>query len=258
SKEDHLVLLNHCKLREIQFLSTAFDLDSVDFLIGLDLPYWKIPSGEITHVPYLERIAATGKPVFISTGMAYLGEIEFALDQFLRNGYSREFITILHCTTDYPARFSDLNLNAIRSLQAAFGTGVGYSDHSSGLEASVAAVALGATVIEKHFTVDRTLPGPDHRASLEPDELAGLVRAIRNVSAALGDGLKGPTEPELANRPIVRKGIYASRSIQAGDLLGPENLVCKRPVGKLPAELWSRVVGKKASRDFAMGESLEL
>ncbi|MEQ8352745.1 MAG: N-acetylneuraminate synthase [Leptospiraceae bacterium] len=257
SEEAHHELMAHCRSQGIQFLSTSFDLNSTEFLKSLDLPFWKIPSGEITHIPYIQAIANTGKPVLISTGMANLGEIEVAIDIFIKSGYDRRSLTLLHCTTNYPADFVELNLSAIATLRETFQVDVGYSDHSAGIEASIAAVALGATVVEKHFTLDRSMPGPDHRASLEPSELESLVLAVRNIEMAIGHGRKEPTLSELANLPVVRKGIYAKQSISRGETLTSENLICKRPVATLPASLWSFVLGGTAQRNFSANEPID-
>ncbi|MCB1168484.1 MAG: N-acetylneuraminate synthase [Leptospiraceae bacterium] len=257
-EEHHRKLMEHCTRRKIQFLSTAFDLPSVDFLHSLNLPIWKVPSGEITNVPYLRAIAATGKPVILSTGMATLSDVEFALHKFYGAGYSKEKITLLHCTTEYPASMQDLNLRAMQTMQTAFGTPVGYSDHSPGIEVSIAAVALGATLIEKHFTIDKGMSGPDHSASLAPEELIALVASIRNIERALGNGVKVPSAKELENLPIVRKGIHASKAIRVGDTFGSDNLTCKRPVNGLPASMWDFVIGRKAPRDYESEEAVDL
>lgn len=253
----HRVLIEECERRSIQFLSTGFDLESLEYLNTLELKLFKSPSGEITNVPYLRRMGSYGVPVVLSTGMATLGEVEAAIGWITEGGLARERITLLHCTTDYPAAFDDVNLRAMESMRAAFGLPVGYSDHTSGIEVSLAAVGMGATVIEKHFTTDRKLPGPDHRASLEPDELKALVSGIRNISVALGDGVKRPGERELANRQVARKSIVAAEDIAAGTELRAEQLTTCRPESGISAADWDRVVGSRARRDYAEGEEIE-
>jgi GDP/UDP-N,N'-diacetylbacillosamine 2-epimerase (hydrolysing) len=225
----HYELINHCVMRGISFLSTGFDRESVDFLHGLGLPLFKIPSGEITNLPYLRHIGSLGKPIIMSTGMATLEEVGAALDVLQKAGAPRSAITVLHCTTDYPAAAADVNLHAMAAIRDAFGVAVGYSDHTQGVEVSLAAAALGASVIEKHFTLDHDLPGPDHKASLEPDQLKFMVSAIRNIESALGDGVKRPTPAELRNLPIARKSLVAARDIKSGEIFTAENLAVKRP-----------------------------
>lgn len=254
----HRHLIEHCRKRGIGFFSTGFDLESLDLLVSLGQQRFKIPSGEITNLPYLRYIGRMHTEVIVSTGMATLGEIEEALGALTAAGTAPEQITLLHCTTEYPAPMEEVNLRAMQSLRAAFGVAVGYSDHTSGIEIPVAAVALGATVIEKHFTVDRTLPGPDHKASLEPRELQAMVTSIRNVEKALGDGIKRPTPSELRNRPVARKSIIARVSITRGEVLTDDKLGTKRPGTGLSPMLWDRVVGSVARRDYAPDELIEL
>lgn len=242
----------------IIFFSTAFDFESVDFLVRLDIPVWKIPSGEITNYPYLMRIALLGKPVILSTGMATIAEVDDAMRVLLENGAKREDICILHCNTEYPTAFEDVNLRAMASMGRAFGTAYGYSDHTLGIEIPIAAIALGACVIEKHFTLDRSMPGPDHKASLEPAELKAMMRAVRHIERALGDGVKRPTASEIKNRSVARKSIVAARAIRAGEILGPDNLTVKRPGSGITAMRWNEVAGRKASRDFMPDELIEL
>lgn len=253
----HYLLRDRARERGIAFFSTAFDTQSLEFLAELDIPVWKIPSGEITNLPYLRRIAKLGKPVILSTGMATLGEVHDAMEVLLDGGVDRSQLSILHCTTDYPTRYEHVNLRAMISLGHAFGTAVGYSDHTLGTEIPVAAVALGARVIEKHFTLDRALPGPDHAASLLPNELGAMVTQIRNIEAALGDGLKRPTPPEFANRKVARKSIVAARAIRQGEILRPEDLAAKRPGTGISPMAWDNVVGRVASRDFEIDEAIE-
>jgi len=258
SREMHGQLMVHCQRCGIGFLSTAFDLEGLDFLAGLDLDYFKIPSGEITNLPYLRQVAHYGKPVILSTGMATLGEIEDAIDALHAPGLSRDKITVLHCNTEYPTPMTDVNLRAMLTIREAFKVAVGYSDHTLGIEVPIAAVALGATVIEKHFTLDRNLPGPDHRASLEPAELKAMVRAIRNIEQALGDGIKRPSPSEIRNRPVARKSLVAARPIRKGERFSPDNLTAKRPGTGISPMRWDEVTGKPAPRDFDPDELIEL
>ncbi len=256
--EDHQALIARCGERGIKFLSTPFDLQSLAFLDTLGLDLWKVPSGEITNFPYLRAIGQTRKPVILSTGMATIPEIGAAIDVLTRFGTPRTEITLLHCTTEYPAPKNEVNLRAMETMRREFGLPVGYSDHTEGIEIPVAAVALGACVIEKHFTLDRGMEGPDHRASLEPDELAQMVREIRNVEAALGDGVKEPATSELKNIAIARKSIVAARPIAAGELLTDENLTAKRPATGLSPMEWERVVGTPAVHAFEEDQPIEL
>jgi N,N'-diacetyllegionaminate synthase len=257
SRRDHELLVDECRRHGIGFFSTAFDAESFDLLLSLGAQRVKIPSGEITNLPLLRRFAGSGLPVLLSTGMATLGEIEQAIEVLEAGGTSRSRITVLHCTTEYPAPVDEVNLRAMASMRAAFGVEVGYSDHTPGIEISVAAVALGATVIEKHFTLDRNLPGPDHQASLEPAQFRAMVDAIRNVEKALGDGIKRPTPSELRNRPIARKSIVASRPIRAGEIFSTDNLAVKRPGTGMSPMRWDEIVGRPAKRDFHTDEMIE-
>lgn len=257
SESAHHLLAAHARMRDILMFSTAFDLDSVDFLAGLDLPVWKIPSGEITNYPYLVRVARQGKPVLLSTGMARLGEVDDALQVLMEHGSVREDICVLHCNTDYPTRYGDVNLRAMATMGQGLGVAFGYSDHTLGTEIPVAAVALGARVIEKHFTLDRSQEGPDHRASLEPGELATMVSTVRNIEQALGDGIKRPSEGERKNRAVSRKSIVAGRAIAAGEMFGDDNLAAKRPGTGLSPMLWTQLVGKRAHRSYAADEPIE-
>lgn len=254
--EEHRQLKEYCDEIGIRYLSTPFDLDSIDFLATLDMPVWKIPSGEITNLPYLEKVAALKKPLILSTGMSMLSEIEDALAVLEENGC--EDVTLLHCNTEYPTPMEDVNLLAMRDLEEQFALPVGFSDHTLGIEADVAAAALGACVIEKHFTLDKTLEGPDHQASLEPDELEAMVRAIRNIEKALGTGEKHVTPSEAKNRPIARKSIVAKRAIKKGEVFTAENLTTKRPGDGISPMRWYDVLGKEASRDFAEDEKISL
>lgn len=258
SRSAHEVLIEECRRHGIAFFSTAFDTDSFDMLVDLGLEQVKIPSGEITNLPLLRYMTRLGKPVILSTGMSGLGDIEAAIEAIEQAGTPRERITVLHCTTEYPTPMEDVNLLAMVNMKSAFGVQVGYSDHTPGIEVPIAAVALGATVIEKHFTLDRNMPGPDHQASLEPHELKAMVDAIRNIEKALGDGIKRPSASELKNKPIARKSIVASRDIKAGELFSPENLGTKRPGTGISPMRWDEVVGRSASRDFLADELIEL
>lgn len=254
----HDELIVHAARRGIEFMSTAFDEESVDLLAGKGLKLFKVPSGEITNLPYLRRIALVAGEVIISTGMATLEEIGAAIAVFESGGVPRSRITILHCTTDYPTRMQDVNLRAMQSIASEFGVQVGYSDHTQGIEVPIAAVAFGARIIEKHFTLDQNLPGPDHKASLTPEQLAAMVRAIRNIEEAIGDGVKSPSPNEARNMLIVRKSLVAIRPIKAGESFSIKNIGAKRPgTGISPMSL-DEVLGKPAPRDFAPDELIEL
>jgi N,N'-diacetyllegionaminate synthase len=256
--EMHEQLIVYCSKQGIGFFSTGFDLQSVDYLASLGADRFKIPSGEITNLPYLRHVGAFGKPLILSTGMATLGEIEAALDACEIAGTPRSRVTVLHCNTEYPTPMSDVNLRAMCSIRDAFGVAVGYSDHTLGIEVPIAAVALGATVIEKHLTLDRNLPGPDHKASLEPDEFAAMVRAIRNIEQAMGDGTKRPSPSESKNKSIARKSLVAARSIKAGERFTPENLTAKRPGTGVSPMRWDEVMGRTATRNYGADEMIEL
>lgn len=252
SESDHLALLDHCRSRGIMFLSTAFDCEGVRYLDSLGIPIFKIPSGEITNLPYLRTVAACGKPVILSTGMSTMDEVRAAVAAL---GEGRD-ITLLHCTTEYPCPYASVNLSAMVAMREEFGLPVGYSDHTPGIEISVAAVAMGARVVEKHFTLDRNQNGPDHKASLEPDELARMIAATRNVEAALGNGVKVPDAAELKNIAVARKSIVARVPIHNGELLTEDNLTVKRPGTGLSPMLWDQVVGTVATRDYAADETI--
>lgn len=258
SEENHYELIDYCNERGVKFLSTAFDFMSLEFLSSLNLDFWKIPSGEITNYPYLKKIAQTHLPVVMSTGMCTNEDIERALNVIVNNGVSIKDIILLHCNTQYPTPYSDVNLRAMAEMSERFGVKVGYSDHTEGIDVPIAAVALGACVIEKHFTLDRTLPGPDHSASLEPHELKRMVEAIRNVETALGRANKQVTSSESVNIIAARKSIVASTKIQQGELFTEDNLTVKRPGNGLSPMLWDEVIGKTAYRDFNVDELIEL
>lgn len=259
SREDHMVLIEECRANGIGFFSTAFDFQSFDLLMELGcLEQIKIPSGELTNLPLLRYMSRFGKPLMLSTGMANLGEIEAAIGAIEAAGTPRHLITVLHCTTEYPTSMEDVNLRAMVAMKKAFGVNTGYSDHTPGIEIPIAAVALGATVIEKHFTLDRNLTGPDHKASLEPGELEAMVLGIRNVEQALGDGIKRPSASEQKNKAIARKSLVAIRPICAGEILSAENMGAKRPGIGLSPMLWDEVVGRVAIKDFALDELIRL
>jgi N,N'-diacetyllegionaminate synthase len=254
----HKELIAHCATRKIGFFSTGFDNESTDLLVSLGQNHFKIPSGEITNLPYLRHIGQFGKAVILSTGMATLGEIEAAIDVLEQAGVPRIKITVLHCTTEYPTPMVEVNLRAMQGIGAAFGVAVGYSDHTPGIEVAIAAVALGATVIEKHFTLDRDLPGPDHKASLEPEELKAMVAAIRNIEVALGDGIKRLTPSEAKNKPVARKSIVAAVEIRKGQIFTADSLTAKRPGTGVSPMRWDEVIGRAAPRNFAADELIEL
>jgi N,N'-diacetyllegionaminate synthase len=254
----HETLIHYCQLHQIQFFSTGFDLDSIDMLAAFGLSCFKIASGEITNLPLLRHVGRYGKSVILSTGMATLDEVDAALTVLERAGTPRSHITVLQCNTEYPTPMSDVNLRAMISIRDALGVAVGYSDHTAGTEAAVAAVALGATVIEKHFTLDRNLPGPDHKASLEPHELKAMVMAIRHIEQAMGDGIKRPSASESKNISIVRKSLVAANPIRAGEIFSENNLAVKRPGTGISPMRWDEVLGRKAPRDFAADELIEL
>lgn len=259
SYEDHQVLIDYCNELGLKFFSTAFDFDSIEYLHSLDLGLWKIPSGEVTNYPFLKRIAAYNEKTILSTGMCDMQDVRNAVNALYKNGLSKENLILLHCNTEYPTPFEDVNLKAMDALRKEFGVEVGYSDHTKGIEVPIAAVALGATVIEKHFTLDRTLPGPDHKASLEPDELKAMVSAIRNIEKAVGgDGTKHVSESECKNIAIARKSIVAACDIKAGEVFTEDNLTVKRPGSGISPMRWEEVLGMKAIRDFNEDELIEL
>jgi N,N'-diacetyllegionaminate synthase len=258
SFDDFIVLKEYCDKLGIMFLSTPFDFESIDFLNSLGLEIFKIPSGEITNLPYLEKIGKLRKKVILSTGMADLGEIEDALDILTSCGTKKEDITILHCNTEYPTPYEDVNLLAMLTIKEAFKVKVGYSDHTPGIEVPIASVALGASVIEKHFTLDRNMQGPDHKSSLEPNELKAMVKAIRNVEKALGDGIKKPSPSEIKNKIIVRRSIVAKRNIKRGEIFNEENITVKRPATGISPMRWYEILGKTATRDYKEDEIIEI
>lgn len=257
-KKAHFHLIQYCQKKNIQFLSTAFDLESIDLLCELGISLFKIPSGEITNLPYLRKIGSLKKEVILSTGMANMEEIQSALHVLIQSGTSKEKITVLHCHTEYPTQMADVNLKAMTTIQQICEVKVGYSDHTLGIEIPIAAVALGATLIEKHFTIDRNLEGPDHKASLEPNELKEMVQAIRNIEVALGDGIKKPSQTEAKNIKIARKSIHLAKDVIKGTILLEKDLIMKRPGDGISPMLLESVLGKKVKRNLEADYQLQL
>lgn len=243
-EKTHLNLIQECKKYSINFLSTAFDMESIDLLLKMNIPLYKVPSGELTNLPYLRKIGSLKKEVILSTGMANLSEIEQAIEVLIKAGSSRAALTVLHCNTEYPTPFQDVNLRAMQTIADAFKVSVGYSDHTLGIEVPIAAVALGATCIEKHFTLDRNMPGPDHKASLEPQELKAMITAIRNIEQAMGSGIKQASPSEVKNIAIARKSIHLNKNIPAGQTLNSDDLIMKRPGDGISPMLLDLVIGK--------------
>jgi len=254
----HITLMNYCKTKNIIFLSTPFDLDSIDLLNKLGLEIFKIPSGEITNLPYLRKIGKLNKKIIMSTGMAWMEEIETAINILVKSGTEKKKISILHCNTEYPTPYVDVNLRAMITLQENLKLPVGYSDHTSGIEVSIAAVAMGAVIIEKHFTLDKGMDGPDHKASLDPAELKSMVQSIRNVENALGSAIKAPSDSELKNIVIARKSIIAAKQINKGEIFTETNLTVKRPGNGISPMMWDELIGKTAKKDFKEDELIEL
>lgn len=251
-------IAGHCREKGIGFLSTPFDIESINFLSSLDMRYMKIPSGEITNLPYLRVIAKTKIPVILSTGMSTLADVENALQVLYDGGYYRKDITVLHCTTQYPTNYKDVNLKAMMTLREAFGVNVGYSDHTRGIDIPLAATALGASVIEKHFTLDKSLPGPDHIASLDPDELAKMIEGVQHVAMALGSSVKRVTLTERKNMAVARKSIVAASEINQGEVLSENNITVKRPGTGISPMRWDEVIGRRAIRHFNPDELIEI
>lgn len=256
TEDNFLSLRDYCKEVGIGFISTPFDLDSIAFLETFDMDFWKVPSGEVTNLPYLEAIARTKRKVVMSTGMCDMNEIQDAIEALEKNGTTE--ITLLHCNTQYPTPYEHVNLSAMSTIKDTLHKEVGYSDHTQGIEVPIAAVAMGATVIEKHFTLDKNMEGPDHKASLDPTELKQMVSAIRNIEKAIGNGLKEPSSSELTNKAVARKSIVASREIKQGEILSEYNLTTKRPGTGISPMKWYEVIGKAAARDFSEDEIIEL
>jgi len=251
-------LEKYCHKRKIEFLATAFDQESFEYLKSTQSKRIKIPSGEINNIPFLKEVGKQKLPVLLSTGMASLGEIENAISVLESNGSKRENITVLHCTTEYPAPFTEVNLLAMKSIKNSFGIKVGYSDHTEGVEVAIAAVAIGASVIEKHITLDKSMEGPDHASSIEEDELRFMIKSIRNIEKSMGDGIKKPTISEIKNRKNARRGIYALTNIKRGEVFDKDNIVLKRPENNTPPIYWDRIIGKEAPKDFSKDESIEV
>lgn len=256
SQQDYRELKQLCDELDIEFMSTPFDIESIEQLEQLNVNRFKLPSGEITNYPYLVRLAKTNKPVIMSSGMATVEDIESAIEVLTRNGL--EDLSLLHCTTEYPAPFEEVNLKAIEYLKNKFGLKIGYSDHTKGIEVPIAAVAMGAEIIEKHFTLDKNMEGPDHKASLEPDELLLMVKAIRNVELAIGDGLKRPSKSEIKNKAVARKSIVAQKRILKGETFTEDNLTTKRPGTGISPMLWNEVIGQVAQKTFEVDELITL
>ena len=251
TNENHLELIRHCENCGIGFFSTAFDLDGLAYLNEIGLQKFKVPSGEITNYPYLKKLAEIGKPVILSSGMSTLNEIKEALQILTSGELSNADVTILHCNTEYPTPMQDVNLHAMNTIRRELDVSVGYSDHTMGIEIPVAAVALGASVIEKHFTLNKSLPGPDHRASLEPDELKAMVEAVRNIEMAIsGNGTKSPSKSEFKNKNLIRKSIYTSKDLRVGDYLSETNLLTLRPGDGISPMKWNYVIGKRLTRSL--------
>jgi N,N'-diacetyllegionaminate synthase len=258
NKAAHIELIKYCESRSIKFLSSPFDLESIDLLVELGLDILKIPSGEITNLPYLKKIASLNKEIILSTGMCFLGDIEIALNILLNNGANRDSITILHCNTEYPTPYADVNLMAMKTIQTSFKVKVGYSDHTLGTEIPIAACALGACIIEKHFTLDKNMEGPDHIASLNPGEFKAMVSAIRIIDQALGNGIKEPSPSEIKNIAIARKSIIAAVDIKEGDVFTEDNLTVKRPGNGISPLQWNVLIGKSATKDFYEDDLIDL
>ena len=256
NRSAHKELILYCNQKKIKFLSTPFDHESIDLLDEMNIPFFKIPSGEITNLPYLRHIGSKGKPIVISTGMATMSEIYEAVKVLLKVGIKKDDLTILHCNTDYPTKIEDVNLKAMLSIKKEMGVRIGYSDHTKGIEIAIAAVAMGAEIIEKHFTLNRTLPGPDHLTSLEPIELNRMIKSIRNIEIALGNGIKSPTKSEIKNIKSIRKSIIVKRKIQKGDKFSDKNLEVKRPATGLSPMKWDEVIGKHSKKNYKPDEPL--
>jgi N,N'-diacetyllegionaminate synthase len=254
SFDEHIIVKKYCDQLNIEFMSTPFDEECAEFLNKIGMSRFKIPSGEITNYPLLKKIASFKKEIILSTGMSTIDEIKDAVDALLRNGSNLNQITVLHCSTDYPADLKDIHLNAIKQIKSIINSKIGYSDHTLGIEVSLAAVALGATVIEKHFTLDKNMNGPDHRCSLDQFELENLIKSIRNISLSLGDEIKKPSDKELLNRSIARKSLVAKSSIKKDEIFTEANLTTKRPGTGISPMNWEKIIGTKALRDYLEDE----
>ena len=256
--DEHLDLKRYCDNLNVKYLSTGFDFSSIDFLASMDIPFFKIPSGEINNYPYLKKIASLNKPIVMSTGMSTLTEVEEAINTLIKFGSERDNISLLHCVTDYPANFYEINLKAMITMRDTFNLKVGYSDHSTGIHLPIAAVALGAEIIEKHFTIDRNMVGPDHSASLEPNELISMVNNIRDVEVALGDGIKCPSKSEINNISVVRKSIVAKIPIKKGEIFSEKNITTKRPSNGISPMRWEEIIGCVSGGNYDVDEIIEL
>ena len=257
-EDAHHHLIEYCSKKSIKFLSTGFDIESLEMLNALGIDVFKVPSGEITNLPYIEKLISFGKPIILSTGMCTLQEVRDTFDVIIKNGVSKEEITILHCNTEYPTPFKDVNLNAMSSIQSEFDVRIGYSDHTLGIEVPIAAVAMGAVCVEKHFTLDRNMKGPDHKASLEPNELKNMVQSIRNIEIALGDGIKKPSESEQKNISIARKSIHINKELKAGHVLSVEDFIMLRPANGLSPMTYKGLVGRMITCDISINHQLKL
>ena len=255
--EDHKILFEYCKKKNIEFLSTAFDLESLQMLLELSIKRIKIPSGEITNLPYLRKISRVNLPIILSTGMSSLDEIDDALNILTESGKDRKSITILHCTSEYPAPYEEVNLKAMNKIKKYFNVDIGYSDHTLGIEIALASVSLGAKIIEKHITLDKNQNGPDHKASLEPKEFAKMVKGIRIIEKSLGEDIKRPSKKEIANSLLVRKSIVAARKIKSGEVFTNENLTCKRPFNGMSPMKWDSIIGKNATNNYEKDEPIK-
>ena len=258
SKNDHKILINYCLNKNVKFLSSPFDIDSINYLDSINIPLFKIPSGEITNLPYLKAVGSKNKPIILSTGMSDLNEIKGALDILIESGANKNQITVLHCNTEYPTPFEDVNMNAMLTIKNEFNVDIGYSDHTIGIEISLLAVSLGAKIIEKHFTIDKKMEGPDHAASLNPKELKSMISGIRNIEKAFGRSVKKPSESEISNIPIVRKSIVALKDIPENEIFNSSNITIKRPGNGISPMKWNDVIGKRAKKNFKKDEMIEL
>ena len=256
--DDHPKLIEYCKSRKTQFLSSPFDIEAIDSLDRWGLDTLKIPSGEITHLPYLRKIGSLNKELILSTGMSSMPEVKQALEILIQAGTDKKNITILHCNTEYPTPFEDVNLNAMLTIRKELGVKVGYSDHTLGIEVPIASVALGAEVIEKHLTLNRNMEGPDHKASLEPEEFSAMIEGIRRIEKAMGDGVKRCSVSEAKNKPVARKSIVAARDIESGETFSKDNLAVKRPGNGISPMRWDEIIGRTAERDFSADEMIEV
>ena len=256
-KDQHHILLKECRDKKVSFLSTGFDIESLNFLKKIGLKIFKIPSGEITNIPYIRHVGGFRKEIILSTGMSNLKEVEIAISELIKSGTRLEKITLMHCTTDYPTSMGDVNLKAIQTLKDEFNCKVGYSDHTLGDEISIAAIAIGASTIEKHFTISRNSSGPDHKASMEPEELVNMIKKIRNIEKALGDGVKKPSKGEMKNIMIARKSIISKSNINIGDKFSSNNITTKRPGNGISASDWDKLLGKISKKNYKKDDLID-